>query len=286
MSIYVKFSPFRNYLPIVTSTYPGGEEYVRVTDYVLVPVHIDIKAHIKSSADVMKLVMFMDAVDRVASPKSTVYLNIPYMPYARQDRVCQRGESLSIAAFAKILNSLNFDRVVTLDVHSNVTGALINNLVHKDLLQVFPSEVVAHRPLLIAPDAGARSRVELLARKFNLEFIALNKKRHAAGKITFSNPDAPTKGLPEHCLVVDDICDGGATFIELLRGIGHTDSLPKIDLWVTHGIFSKGLKPLFDAGYRNIYTTNSWLDKDVPRWSNRAKSFPKGFADRIKVFPV
>jgi ribose-phosphate pyrophosphokinase len=45
--------------------------------------------------------------------------------------------------------------------------------------------------------------------------------------------------------MVDDICDGGRTFIELakeLRGMG----AEKVHLYVTHGFFTKGLS-VFDG---------------------------------------
>lgn len=53
-------------------------------------------------------------------------------------------------------------------------------------------------------------------------------------------------------IVMDDLCDGGATFVSM------ASAFDSPDLYVTHGIFSKGLKPLADAGYKNIITTNSY----------------------------
>lgn len=285
MSIYARVNAFGNHLPVETSTFPGGEEYVRVTDYVGQPGFVDIKAHIQSSSDVMKLVMFVDAFRRVARPEAPVYLTIPYMPYARQDRVCMKGESLSIAVFADMINTLHAVKVTTIDPHSIVTGALIKNILIKNIGEVFPPALSLKRPMLIAPDYGAKGRVEILAKKYDLPYLVLNKQRDpVTGRVTFQRPDGPI-GLPEEVLVVDDICDGGQTFIELINGIGYTDVPPKLDLWVTHGIFSKGLKPLFDAGYRNIYTTNSWLDSKLPTWDGK-KIIPKNFLDRFRMFNV
>ena len=55
-------------------------------------------------------------------------------------------------------------------------------------------------------------------------------------------------------IIVDDICDGGRTFIELGKII--RKDYDRLILCVTHGIFSKGVEPLdvFDE----IYSTNSW----------------------------
>jgi len=50
---------------------------------------------------------------------------MPYVPYARQDRVCVPGESFSIKAFAALINMLAFDRVIVVDPHSDVVAAVI-----------------------------------------------------------------------------------------------------------------------------------------------------------------
>jgi ribose-phosphate pyrophosphokinase len=53
-------------------------------------------------------------------------------------------------------------------------------------------------------------------------------------------------------LIVDDICDGGATFIGLaakLREAGATD----VVLFVSHGIFSRGVRALTDAGISRVF---------------------------------
>ena len=58
-------------------------------------------------------------------------------------------------------------------------------------------------------------------------------------------------------VVVDDICDGGRTFIELLKASPTLDCGKSLSLFVTHGIFSQGTKPLFDAGFQFIGRTDS-----------------------------
>jgi ribose-phosphate pyrophosphokinase len=57
-------------------------------------------------------------------------------------------------------------------------------------------------------------------------------------------------------VIVDDICDGGRTFTELAKTIRQHNSLSKIYLIVSHGIFSAGMTPLNDS-FDGIFTTNS-----------------------------
>jgi ribose-phosphate pyrophosphokinase len=56
-----------------------------------------------------------------------------------------------------------------------------------------------------------------------------------------------------NCIVVDDICDGGRTFVEIAKQL---PPVTKLVLAVTHGIFSKGLRELLQY-YNEIVTTNS-----------------------------
>ena len=88
------------------------------------------------------------------------------------------------------------------------------------------------------------------------------------GEITgtrLDDPDQSAKG--RDCLIVDDICDGGRTFIELAKVI-RQQGPARGYLYVTHGIFSNGLG-IFQGLTDGVYTTDSFLSRDVenPRQS-------------------
>jgi ribose-phosphate pyrophosphokinase len=58
---------------------------------------------------------------------------------------------------------------------------------------------------------------------------------------------------------VDDLCDGGATFIgaaKCLRDAG----AKFVGLVVPHGIFSRGVSHVLDNGIDHIHTSNSFKD--------------------------
>lgn len=57
-------------------------------------------------------------------------------------------------------------------------------------------------------------------------------------------------------MILDDICDGGRTFIEAVKHLREAGA-KRVELYVTHGIFSKGVENLLDNGIDHIYTTNS-----------------------------
>lgn len=184
-----------------------------------------------------------------------VGLLMPYIPYARQDRVCHEGESFALKTFATMLNSLEFESVCVCDPHSTVSSSLIKNL------DVIPQYICAadlpKYDYLIAPDYGASFKINLHRQVNDIENptkVIIMEKERVNGKVVHKVPDNLPDLTHAKICVVDDICDGGATFLSI------TEVLPKKmyykpDLYVTHGIFSKGVDTLLEK-YATIYTSN------------------------------
>ncbi len=79
------------------------------------------------------------------------------------------------------------------------------------------------------------------------------EKTREDGKVVYTQELNDSLGCT--AVVVDDICDGGATFIALAQVIKVAQPDTTIDLYVTHGIFSKGVDELLKY-YGTIYTSN------------------------------
>jgi ribose-phosphate pyrophosphokinase len=210
----------------------------------------------EGNEDLFNLALVVDAIRR-AEYKPTIHLEMPYIPYARQDRVCNQGESLSIKVVADFINSLNFHNVVVCDAHSDVSLALFNNLVHNDLSScakaTIPKGVFANS-VLVSPDAGAMKKVASLGKLVNCPVVVATKQRDTmTGAITNTKVDFDSV-TDKDFLIVDDLAEGAYTFTELAKVLRpHTTG--KIYLYVTHGIFSKGYK-VFDNLIDGIYTYN------------------------------
>jgi ribose-phosphate pyrophosphokinase len=261
-----------NFVEIKFHTFSGGEEHVNVIlpSPAIVSSSVEILARIDSSSELMRLLLVTDALKRLGI--KTIELVLPYIPYARQDRVCNLGDSFSLKIFANLINSQGYSRVHVTDAHSTVATALLDNVVERaQSTFAFPLASrlrilgLANYSYIVAPDAGASKKAVDFARGYNLSskidvLQALKVRDPATGNIT------KTELLSDNldgadCLIVDDICDGGRTFTELAkvlkdRGAG------SIGLFVTHGIFSRGLDPLFEGGIDAIYTTDSFHQPD------------------------
>lgn len=187
-------------------------------------------------------------------------LVMPYIPGARQDRVNVDGDVLFTASSVANMVVDRFSKCVVLDPHSPVVLKYLeysNNPAHK-ITYSYPLERVAAKMWqgytgIIAADKGGQDRAEQFADAMGKPIFYGSKVRDVTnGKLTgFAVDDLPKGG---HFLVVDDICDGGGTFIGLAQKI--RDQGCYADLFVSHGIFSKGTAEL-KRYYKNIYTTDS-----------------------------
>lgn len=226
------------------STFPGGEEYLSLPKTLpRSPVQIKVFADIRSSKEVMQLLLLTDALHRVSDPRAYFSLVIPYLPYARQDRVCAKGESFSLKVFAKLINDLNYEEVLVTDCHSEIGLALLDNVRHITQVQAIADDVgsfnlLSNCDVVVAPDLGAAKKAKAVAEFFGKPVVQCLKTRHKDGKVSI---EVLGNILNKNAVVVDDICDGGATFLALAEELGQVRSL---NLHVTHGIFSKGKEEL------------------------------------------
>lgn len=243
-------------LPIsyAQSVFPGGEVHVQLEDF---PAQsVGISALLQNSEDVITLLLLKDALDRQLHYGATLYLS--YMPYARQDRVCNPGEAFSLKVMCNLINSCDFDEVVVEDPHSDVTLALLNNATaveQHDCIDIDVSEY----DFIVSPDGGALKKIYKVAQDFGgVAVVEATKVRDpATTDITGTKVFVDDQRLSAaKLLVIDDICDGGRTFVELGKVLD-TFAPSQVDLHVTHGIFSKGKSELYDW-YDNIYATNDW----------------------------
>ena len=177
-----------------------------------------------------------------------IHFFIPYFPYARQDRVMTSGESFALQVAADVIKSCNPEDVEVLDPHSDVLAGLFPPGMLKiryqwDIVYGMMLGQVPPNSYLVSPDAGALKKIYKLANYTKFPVIESSKIRDVStGEIVVTkivNNPVP-KDQPVNLIVVDDIIDGGRTFIELAKVLRSEFVVEKLYLFATHGIFSKG----------------------------------------------
>lgn len=152
---------------------------------------------------------------------NTMTLTMPYVPNARMDRVYNNTEIFTEKHFAKLINLMGFDKVYSLDVHSNVTLGNIErieagtSIVESNIWNVI--NMFAPNIVIYFPDNGALTRYGNMENLKRFPKIFGKKKRDKDnGKIiglTIHNEDeSPIESLAgKTVLMIDDIISYGGT---------------------------------------------------------------------------
>lgn len=261
MPIYV------NNKTVETFNFYGGECHVKINPFEINHA-TEVLAYLNHSNDIMCLLLTVDAIKR-ANANTIINLTIPYFPYARQDRVCNPGESLSVKVMADLINNLHCASVTIYDPHSDVTPALLNNCKIVSLADIVANSRLEHEIkyenlALVSPDAGAEKKIRELGKRLSshaqmIPVICATKVRETlTGEIIATEVQANVER--KNLIILDDICDGGRTFIELAKVL-KSRGAENIYLYVTHGIFSQGLDVLKNH-FKHIYCYHTMLQKN------------------------
>lgn len=291
IDINPEFRPFPHcpQIPVQRLDYPSGcEPHVRLGGMPEGPSLVEqvlITVRPRSMDDVFRAMAASNAWQDINLKMARTKLIradlfIPFFPHARQDRIAVYGDACSLQVVVDMI-AKHFGRVYVFDPHSSRTTELLRaGQAPIPLLgwgQFFDDVVImesamASHMAMVLPDAGAAIRPTQHGftrqflhpddRKFHpIRKVYFTKKRNPrTGKLEFIPPEDAPQLTGHTCIIVDDICDGGGTFIPIAKHLRELGA-QRVVLAVSHGIFSKGLdvlKPYID----HIHCTNSFRDID------------------------
>lgn len=259
------------YYTVSAKKFSGGEVHVNV-DHIDIPkpTKCFLTCHTQSSDDIMMLFMTINALRNKFPLLIVDTVCIPYLAYSRQDRVCANGDAFSLSVFAALLKTMGIETLYTYDIHSfaGIEELQKNNIdviVH-DMQYIFSKNntllklIKDPNIIICSPDKGAFHKVKQLVyelRRVGEEFIVGSKIRDSkTGALTGFDYTYHQSIVDKDICIIDDICDGGGTFVGLAEEL-LTDGARSVSLYVTHGIFSKGLD-VFDGIINHVYTTDSF----------------------------
>jgi ribose-phosphate pyrophosphokinase len=224
--------------------------------------HVEILFRYQGDQSMMQLLLLTDALRRHGA--KYIDLLIPYFPGARQDRVCNEGEALSVKVYADLINQQQYQKVCLFDPHSDVVVALLNqvqviknhqfiqDILSEPVLQAAGSELV-----LISPDAGSNKKIFDLSSKLGgIPVVRADKIRDVRTGAIVDTEVFSDDLTGKTALIVDDICAGGRTFIELAKKL-KAKGCGKIILAVSHFEGRADVALLAASGIDALYTTNS-----------------------------
>jgi len=216
-------------------SYPAGESHIRLRDKVDLSDLSAIEADARNFEDLCQIV----TADRILRRGgASVCWFIPYFPFARHDRRNDAGDGFELQLALEIVKEID---LVVADPHSEVTAQLRHFSQVDSVAAWRRSGVFDADPIVVIPDAGAAKKAyDWLD---GADVIQAQKHRDPlTGKLSgFSLPVSDLEGRP--CIIVDDICDAGGTFLGLAEQLRKANS-GALSLAVTHGLFTKGTKTL------------------------------------------
>lgn len=184
---------------------------------------------------------------------------------------------------ANLLNQINnLDKLVVWDCHSSVgielTGAqnvAAERIIATDL--VLTNLIMTENTVVICPDKGAINRTKNIVAALRKDaqpdpIVYCEKVRNSeTGRISHTEVKADDL-TGRTAVITDDICDGGFTFIKVAEQL-RAKGAEQIALFVTHGIFSKGID-VFDGLIDQIFTTDSFEQEHHPKLTVIPFQFP------------
>lgn len=181
-----------------------------------------------------------------------VHLHIPYLPYARQDKKISNETTFALYAFVRIINSLYFESVMVFDPHPDLynLGFPFERLsISRPDIEISHAIKSCTPDMVCFPDEGAKRRY---AGFIHLPYAIGEKERNPlTGKIMRYELTGNVRD--RKILIIDDICDGGATFILLAKAL-MLKGAREWNLYCSHGLFTKGTQILRDARIQRIFT--------------------------------
>jgi ribose-phosphate pyrophosphokinase len=296
-------------------SFPDGQQQVIIYNQLFVYGPITIKSRLNNFQDLELIVCATKSLRNFKVKE--IHLYTPYFLGSRSDRQFEEGSCNYLKdVICPIINSLEFESVTVIDPHSDVLEACLNNFKKIDNSRLF---TVAHYDIdlpfnsfvLVSPDAGASKKIYKIAEQIGYkgDIITCSKDRDNNGKLTKTIVPLTESCFNKDFIIIDDICDGGQTFINIAKVIkdtfdkyGDGRKCGKIYLIVTHAIFSKGIDELYQY-FDGIYCTNSYgqlyvtnnpfnptydlLIEDEwvgPYEHQYYKNIPKNFINQLNVF--
>ena len=165
------------------------------------------------SDNIIELLLMLDAARR-ASAKNVVAV-IPYLGYGRQDRKDKPRVPISARLILDLITAVGIDRIICMDLHSPQIQGFVNipfdhlysRITILDRLKKMG--LTEQNGVILAPDVGGAKMGQSYAKKLQLGFALIDKRRPKPNQAEVANLIGNLKN--KHVIIIDDMIDTGGT---------------------------------------------------------------------------
>ena len=250
---------FQN-VPVVSKIFPDGESYVRLDGSVQGEEVAIIQTTCPPMQDgkLFQLAFMVDSAKRGGAKKVTVV--VPYLAYARQDKMFLSGEGISVETIARMLKAAGIDQFLTVNIHSEPTLAQFP----------FPAKTLSAIPLIadyfvkkgykgafaLSPDKGAMYIAKQAQAILGGDVGHLSKTRDRYTGQTVQTAEGLTV-KDQSVIILDDIISTGGTIVGAAK-ILYEQRAKHVLCGCVHGLLiGDAEKRILDAGVEEIVGTDS-----------------------------
>ncbi|MBN2157369.1 MAG: ribose-phosphate diphosphokinase [Candidatus Lokiarchaeota archaeon] len=248
--------------------FPDGECYIRIQlddesivegKEMIIIQTLGASNHADQNQRIIELLMIISSLHRMGAKKVRVI--VPYLAYARQDKVFRPGETLTANLICEMIEKAGADEFFTIDIHAEkiLDSFTIpsHNLNPMSLLADYVTTLNLKDPVVISPDKGASKRSKSFAHFFgeNVPVEVFSKERDVVtGDIKMTaSLDVDKKDV----IIADDIISTGGTMASAIT-IAKKSGARKIYAVGTHLLLIQdAIAKILHAGADKIIGTDT-----------------------------
>ena len=193
--------------------FSDGELYVAFDENIRNEEVFVIQSTNPPAENILELLLMLDAARRASAKK--VVAVIPYFGYGRQDRKDKPRVPISSRLLIDLMSVGGVDRIITMDLHSpQIQGFanvpfdhLYSSIALMDRLKQLNLD--EESGCVLAPDVGSAKMSQAYAKRLNVSFALIDKRRPKANQAKVANLVGDLN--KKHVLIIDDMIDTAGT---------------------------------------------------------------------------